>query len=288
MLITIFTPTYNRKHLLRGVYDSLCAQSVDSYVFEWLVVDDGSTDGTDELMKKLIVDSNISIRYLKKSNGGKHTAINLGTQQAHGELFWIVDSDDALPSDAIERVLNHIPEMRKNDAAGICGYMRHRDGQIIGNPRVEDTILASSIDMRYKMGIQGDMMEIFRTEILRQYPFPEISGEHFCPECLVWNRIALKHKLLLIPDLIYFRDYLDGGLTDNIVKIRMQSPIASMMTYSELFALDTPIKDKIKNGINYWRFAFCAKKRSVSLPLSTVLFAPIAYLMHLKDKKLLK
>ena len=93
--------------------------------------------------------------------------------------------------------------------------------------------------------------------MLREIPFPDIEGEKFVPEALVWNRIACKYKLRVFHEVVYYRDYLDGGLTDKIVRIRMTSPIASMMTYAELNSYDIPFMSKVKAATNYWRFRCC-------------------------------
>lgn len=258
--ITVFTPSYNRAHLLKVAYESLCAQMVDSdlgSLFEWLIVDDGSTDNTEEVVRGFVEDQKIAVRYFKKPNGGKHTAINLGAKEAKGELFWILDSDDSLPKNALSSVAECwkvLDKAQKEKLAGICGYMAHHDGTVIGSPVVETGTIASSIDIRHKLQISGDMMEIWRTDVIREFPFPEIKGERFCPEILVWNRIAKKYPLYMIPDVIYYRDYLDGGLTDNIMRIRHFSPLASMTTYAELYHASVPMKDRMKSAINYWRF----------------------------------
>lgn len=332
-MITVFTPTYNRAHLLSRVYKSLCeldfnsnlstellskSKSESESTFEWLIVDDGSTDNTEEVVSGFIQEGKIPIRYFKKQNGGKHTAINLGAKEAKGELFWILDSDDSLPKDALSVVAkwwdslddlnidsdvdidsderrSKSRSVSKSKIAGICGYMAHHDGKVIGSPIVEAGTIVSSLEMRHKLHVTGDMMEVWRTDVMREFPFPEIPNERFCPEALVWNRIATKYPLYMIPDVIYYRDYLDGGLTDNIVKIRMKSPIASMMTYAELFDVESnlnpnanlnfklPFKQKVKAAINYWRFAFCAKNRDVKIKGWGNLLAPLGWLMHLRD-----
>lgn len=286
--VTVFTPTYNRANLLPLLYESLCRQT---YVdFEWLIVDDGSTDNTEEIInKKLeIANSKFKVRYFKKGNGGKHTAINFGVKEAEGELFLILDSDDELPPNSIETI---VKEYNKVDGdktiGGICGYMSHKDGNIIGHPLVDSNV--NSIDLRYKLNVKGDMCEVFRTSVLRDYPFPEISGEKFCPEALVWNRIAQNYKLKVFPKVIYYRDYLEGGLTDNIVRIRMNSPIASMMTYQEMTEYKVPTCIKIRAAINYWRFKLCYHKQnssSVGIPKlqhKWNWFSPIGLLLHLRD-----
>lgn len=283
MKITIFTPTYNRGHLLYEAFKSLCNQTCKE--FEWLIVDDGSTDDTEEVVQSFLGKNCINVRYYKKENGGKHTAINYGVRKAEGELFWILDSDDSLPVDAVERVMGYVEQMKEIDAAGICGYMAHHNGKIIGNPVVREPCAVSSLQMRYEMNLTGDMMEVFLTSVLREFPFPEFDGERFCPEILVWYRIAQKYKLLLIPDVIYERDYLEGGLTDNIIKIRMQSPIGCMITYSELFNYKIPFLQKIKSAINYWRFAFCATERRVKVLSWGKLLAPLGWIMYINDKR---
>lgn len=297
--ITIFTPSYNRAHLLPRVYESLCKLDLHDppfvwkleEAFEWLIVDDGSTDNTEEVVNGFIQEGKISIRYIRKTNGGKHTAINLGAKEAKGELFLILDSDDSLPKNAIADVAKNwmrLSDSQKKSYAGICGYMAHHDGTVIGTPIVEGGTVASSLDMRYKLHVVGDMMEVWRTDVMREFPFPEIPNERFCPEALVWNRIANKYPLYIIPDVIYYRDYLDGGLTDNIVKIRMKSPVASMMTYAELNGYDVPFVQKVKAAINYWRFRFCTSGKAVGIGAIWHLLAPVGWLMHLRERRLMK
>ena len=287
MFIIVFTPTYNRAELLPRLFDSLCAQTRKG--FEWLIVDDGSTDDTQEVVEtfKNCDFAGFPIRYIKKENGGKHTAINLGVQEAQGELFFIADSDDTLPPDSIATVVKHyIPIQNNNCFAGICGYMKHSNGNFIGHPLLD--IDATSIEMRGKYNIKGDMMEVFKTTVLKEFPFPEISNERFCPEALVWNRIAQKYKLRIFAKAIYCRDYLEGGLTDNIVRIRMISPIATMMTYAEMTEYKgVLLKNKIRAAINYWRFWFCKKPGSTAPHISAKwLWAmPLGWLMHMRDLK---
>ena len=153
----------------------------------------------------------------------------------------------------------------------------------------EKILDTNSIDLRYRYHVVGDMCEVFRTKVLKEFPFPEIEGERFCPEVLVWNRIAKKYKLRVFHEVVYFRDYLDGGLTDRIVKIRMKSPVASMMTYAELIGSpEVPFVKKSKAAINYWRFRLCASGQTTypSLPFFWIFFFPLGYLMHIRDKNM--
>ena len=314
-MITVFTPAYNRAKFLPRVYDSLCKQTFKD--FEWVVVDDGSVDDTRSVVEQFSVlgfefsgnltqplntqhstlKTNLntqhstlntnSIRYYYQENGGKHRAINHGVKEAKGELFLILDSDDTLPERSLEWI-NHYYQQIKDDASfgGVCGYMAHHDGTIIGRGNEDEVLDANSIEMRYQYHIQGDMLEVFRTSVMREIPFPDIPGEKFVPEALVWNRIACKYRLRVFHEVVYYRDYLDGGLTDKIVKIRMTSPIASMMTYAELNGYDIPFRSKVKAAINYWRFRFCSDaKEKPALKWWYYWTMPIGYMKYVIDKR---
>ena len=259
-MITVFTPTYNRASFLRKQFESLSKQTLLD--FEWLIVDDGSIDDTRNIVEQIRISSLFKIRYFYKKNGGKHTAINLGVAKARGDLFLILDSDDELPPDALETLQKVFEPIKdKSKYGGVCGYIAHRDGRVIGHPLLSADV--STIDLRYKLHCFGDMSEVYRTEVLKEFPFPEIKGEKFCPEVLVWNRISQKYIVRVYPKVMYFRDYLKGGLTDNIIRLRMQSPYATMMTYAEMLKYkEVPLLGKIRSAINYWRFWCCRQDNS--------------------------
>ena len=289
-MITVLTPSYNRGDLLKNLYQSLREQIFDD--FEWIVVDDGSTDSTSEIITHFKEDKTIVIKYIKQSNGGKHTAINAGVKISTGELIIIVDSDDTLPKDSLLIINNQYLKIREDaTVGGVCGLMAHHDNIVIGNCNLLPQGNISSIDMRFKYGFLGDVCEVFKTDVLREFPFPEIYNEKFCPEDLVWNRIARKYTLYFFNQVVYYRDYLDGGLTSKIVKIRMKSPIASTICYGEMLDLDIPIKSKIKAAINYWRFYLCIKNKSKAekkiAPLWICLL-PVGLIFHIKDRLVTK
>lgn len=264
-LITILTPTYNRKDLLSRVFESLCNQSC--FDFEWLIVDDGSTDGTEQLVEtKFKKPSSIfDIRYFKKENGGKHTAVNVGVKNAKGDYIVILDSDDELTSDAIEIISKYSVDIKKQEILGGMAFlMKHKNGKLINkynkdifashNNYTIKYIDTSTIDIRYKYHVTGDICEVFKTNILRKFPFPEIKGEKFCPEVLVWNRIGQKYKLRYFEKVIYKRDYLNGGLTSKMVLIRRQSPTMACMCYKEMMHLQIPVIYKLKAMLNFLRY----------------------------------
>lgn len=296
--ITVLTPTYNRVSFLPRVFESLCKQTFQD--FEWVVVDDGSTDNTAEVVKRLREDNHSSVfpvRYYRKENGGKHTAINYGVREAKGELLFILDSDDWLPTNALEEVVREYAKI-KDDAsyAGVAGLDQFENGELIGGKLPQEGIDCNAIEIRFKHRVKGDMKEVFRTFVLRQYSFPEISGERFCPEQLVWFRIAQKYKLHYFNKSIYIVEYQAKGITAGITKVRMNSPIASCLTYGEMLRYKIPFLQKVKAAINYWRFWHCLNRKEGDqnrefLPVInrfwSVLF-PIGAMMHWGDIRNMK
>lgn len=297
--ITIFTPAYNRADLLKRLYKSLLLQ--DFKDFEWIIVDDGSVDDTSNVVDSLIKQhdsiSNFPIHYYQKENGGKHTAINLGVKYAEGELFFIADSDDFLPKDSLQIVHEEWSKIKHDESfLGICGVDADMTGKVIGSGLPKDYIDCHAWELSSVYKVTGDLKEVFRTDVLRQYPFPEIKGEKFCPEVLVWFRMARNYKMRFFNRIIYIADYQLNGITSSITRLRMNSPIGSMLTYSELVHYPLPFSDKVRNAVNYWRFRFClttANRKKLSqkkldiprISKKWFFFAPIGDLMHLKDKR---
>lgn len=149
---------------------------------------------------------------------------------------------------------NNGKEFPTKPFAGLSGIRITPDGQKIGGDANFVTIDATSMEIREKYHVQGDLAEVFRTEVLREIPFPEYEGEKFCPEAMVWNRIAQKYNLRFVHHGIYVCDYLPDGLTAKIVQVRHRSPLASMTFYSELFGYEETVWMKLRAAINFWRF----------------------------------
>lgn len=289
MLLTIFTPTYNRAYCLGVMYRSLCLQT--SKDFEWLIVDDGSSDNTKDMVESWISENIINIRYILQYNGGKHRAINRGVANAQGILFYIVDSDDYLPCHAVSNIRKHFEHIKnKSEFAGICGRRSYAGGSFIGDQSDFGVLECSNFDFRYKYKHYGDMAEIFYTSVMKEFPFPEIDGEKFCPEALVWNRISTKYIIRYFCESIYVGEYLPDGLTAKITRIRMESPVASTMCYSEMTrCAAVPFVQKAKAAINYWRFRLCRKDTRYPAISFVWLWAIIPGLfMHVNDLRLNK
>lgn len=285
IFITLLTPTYNRAHLLPALYESLLLQKRND--IEWIIVDDGSTDDTETVCQNFIDEHRLCIRYLKQENGGKHRAINHGILQSRGTLLFICDSDDTLPLGALELVERAFALIAdRPDFCGIAGLDQTPEGEIIGSGLPCSRLECNALDVRYRYGVQGDLREVYLTSILRQFPFPEIKGEKFCPEALVWNRIAKQYKLLYFNRPIYTVTYLTDGLTHRITQARMESPVATTTCYAETANAPIPFIYRVRAAINYYRFLPCLHhgQRAPHLNSHFLPLKPIGYLFHLLDK----
>lgn len=292
LFITILTPTYNRASLLPRLFDSLLRQTNKD--FEWIVVDDGSTDDTREVVANLKEKCGgaFPMGYVYKANGGKHMAINIGAERARGELLFIADSDDLLTDDALETVANSWHDISDDKSfAGIAGLDIAMDTrEVIGSGLPQEHIDCNAIDIRYRHHVTGDMKEVFRTEVLREFPFPEFAGERFCPEQLVWFRMARRYRLRYINKPIYIADYQPDGITAGITRARMRNPSASMLTYAELTECPVPFLVKVKAAINFWRFWHCRTATSVvpRVALRWHWLRPLGWMMHVRDGNALR
>lgn len=224
-MITVFTPVYNRAYIISQLYQSLLRQT--NYDFEWLIIDDGSTDNIGELVSRWIADTEeFEIRFYRQPNGGKHRAINRGVQLAKGDAFLIVDSDDHLTEDAIDTVYEYWTQVQdRTEFAGISGLRMHQNGQIIGGrPGFEEYVDATNLE-RSAYGLEGDKAEVYKTELLKGFPFPEFEGERFVTEAVIWNKIAYQgFKIRWFNKSIIICDYLEDGLTANGGGLFVQNP----------------------------------------------------------------
>lgn len=282
-MITVFTSTYNRAYILPYLYESLKRQTFQD--FEWIIVDDGSTDETKEIVAVWINKAQFPIRYIYTKNGGKHRAINKGLKVANGELFFIVDSDDSLTDTSLERINYYFQGIKGNpNYCGLSGLRISPEGKPFDLKRKFDTIDCSEIEIRKFLG--GDRAQIYLTDILRQYPFPEFEGENFISEGIVWSRMAQKYKVRFFNEGIYIAEYLSDGLTKNIRKKHRESPCGSMLMFKEKLLYDKFYIEKIKAGINYWRSSIGYRKkkeREVRLPWWGYLFYPAGLFFYYYD-----
>jgi glycosyltransferase involved in cell wall biosynthesis len=188
---TVFTPTFNRAHTLGRVYESLRAQSYRD--FEWVIVDDGSTDDTPALVASWQDEAELPIRYFRKPNQGKHTAFNQGVREAKGQLFLSLDSDDSCYPQALERFWHHwqsIPEDARPGFAALTALCEDENGNIVGQKYPKDVFDSDSSEIKHRYKVEGEKWGFIRTDILRQFPYPEPPGVTYVPESVAWIPIA--------------------------------------------------------------------------------------------------
>ena len=249
MKLTVFTPTYNRRELLTRAYKSLTKQTVKDFV--WLIVDDGSTDHTDDAVKKWIDEGIIPIRYHYRENGGKMRAHNTGVSLCDTELFLCLDSDDWLVEDAVESLL-HAYEDAGREYKGskpIGGVVAHKGksrDEILGSSDFPDTGVSTLYGL-YQRGFSGETTLMFRTEVLKLFPFPEIEGEKYVPEDYIYDKIDAVCVLAVLPRIITVCEIVDGGYTDNAKKLRREN-VNAFYLYFEQRAFITP------RGINRLKY----------------------------------
>lgn len=213
-LFTVFTATYNRAHTLHRVYDSLCQQTFRD--FEWLVVDDGSTDNTPALVEGWTRSAAFPIRYLRQANAGKHIAYNAALREARGTFMMTLDSDDACVPQALERLAYHwasIPADRRNEFSSVAGLCQDQNGKVVGDRFPSDPFDSNLRDCVFRYKLRGERAGAGRLEVLKQYPFPAIENTRFIPEGAVWLEIAKTYKIRFVNEVfrMYYADNTGAG-----------------------------------------------------------------------------
>jgi glycosyltransferase involved in cell wall biosynthesis len=222
--ITVFTPTYNRAYCLDQLYQSLCTQTSDD--FKWLIIDDGSTDGTGHLVKKWMDEERVEIDYHYKVNGGMHTGHNLAYSLINTELNVCIDSDDYMPINAIQLILEKWSNVNlKNRYAGIIGLDALEDGQIVGT-KVPDNITNGTLtDLYIKHKVKGDKKIILKTEVVNKYPFyPEFKNEKLVPLDVLYKLIEQDYLFIYVNEIYCIVNYQFDGSSKTIFKQYIQSP----------------------------------------------------------------
>jgi len=292
---TVFTPTFNRAHTLHRVFDSLVAQTYRD--FEWIVIDDGSTDDTQSLIKLWQQQADFPIHYHYQVNSGKHIAYNYAVKLAHGELFLVIDSDDGFVVNALESMLywwENIPSNQRNSFTGIVTLCQNEYGNLCGVPFAESPLDTNALDLRYKHKIRAETWGFHRTAVLKQFPFPEDANVRFVPENIVWDAIARKYKIRCInePLRIFYQD-LTVRLTkaDPKNKARVKHYFLQMLNRDFAYAIHDP-KSFIKWAVLYVRYSIHigdigfmqpSKFKNIGAYLLCILTLPLGFLVYFKD-----
>ncbi|MCD7881250.1 MAG: glycosyltransferase family 2 protein [Clostridiales bacterium] len=250
IFLSIVTPTYNRAPLLQNCFDSLKRQTDQD--FEWIIVDDGSSDGTEEAVGNMLKEeAGFPTVYVKKENGGKHTALNASHPYINGRYVLILDSDDTLTEDAVETVRKGWAHYDKDENVGVLTFLR---GKTKAQPLCISSFEYEPVDIMTaprKIVFSADCCEVIRTELFLKYPFPVYEGERFISECALWNRVSFTHKCVYINEVIYLCEYLEGGLTKSGKPLRIRCPRGGMFTSELRMDKKNRLTQRIKYGLLY-------------------------------------
>ena len=213
---TVFALAYNRGYCLHKCYESLLRQTCRD--FEWLVVDDGSTDNTRELVEQWIREDRIPIRYIYKENGGMHTGYNTAYDNIFTELAVSIDSDDYMTDDAVEIITERWRENKDEKYAGMVFLDITEDGNVIGT-KMPEMKSATVYDLYNRLGVKGDKKQVYRPELIRPFHSPVFPGEKLFPTCYKYFLVDLTHDMLVFNEPVCVVEYMPDGYTKNIIKL---------------------------------------------------------------------
>lgn len=252
-VITVFTPSYNRKHTLHRCYESLLKQSNKSFI--WMIIDDGSTDGTEELVRQWQMrDNGFEIQYVYKENGGLHTGYNKAIELCTTELMMCIDSDDYVAEEAIQTIILFWNAHGSDEYAGIVAPDKYENGEIIGDP-LPDQKSVNLIDLmcgKYKIN-NGDRENVVRTELYKSVAPMKSFGEekNFNPHYM-HLQISKKYDFLVLNEPLRVVQYQENGMTANIFRQYLNSPKSFAQSRRLYMTFEnTPLKFRIKTAIHY-------------------------------------
>ena len=298
-VFTVFTPTFNRALTLSRVYESLRLQTFRD--FEWLIVDDGSTDGTAELVTEWQAEADFTICYVYQENRGKLAAFNRGVQEAKGELFLTLDSDDACVPQALERLKYHwdsIPAEQKDKFSAVTVLCEDQNGKLVGDKFPRDVLDSDSIELYFKHDVKGEKWGFHRTDVLKQFPFPTVREAKFISEGVVWFAISRRFKTRFVNEIlrIYYTEDDSGNHLTSLSPITMFGrAFFHKYVLNELIGwwFSSPL-NILRSAINFSRYSFGLGKgpysqfrevRNVVAQFLVAISLPLAFAISLKDKQ---
>ena len=263
--LTIFTPAYNRADTLPRLYESLKRQT--SYDFCWMIVDDGSTDNTQEVVAEFKKNNNpFEIIYIKKENGGLHTGYNCAIEHSTTELMMCIDSDDFAPDDLVEKVVTFWKDNGSDEYAGIVGLDCYFDGKVIGDklPNQKSVNLIDLLLGKYNI-VNGDRANVVRTDLYKSVaPQESINAEKNYNPHIMHLKISEKYDFLVMNENLKFVEYQENGMTNSIFKQYLNSPNSFLAIRKYYLSLpDSSFKFRVKNVIHYISSSIHSNKKHI-------------------------
>lgn len=283
--LTVFTPTFNRATLLQSGYEALCRQTCKDFC--WLIIDDGSTDNTEEVVKRWVAENKIPISYVYKENGGLHTGYNKAIELMDTELCVCIDSDDRMPDDAVEKIVSFWKQNGSSKYAGIIGLDYFANGGPIGG-KFPDSLKVSHI-VHLDKWHSGDVKMVHRTELLKEVaPMPSYEGEKFFNPIYLFIKVDMKLPMLIMNENLCFVDYQDSNnsMSKNIMYQFVQSP--QSMKQLRLLHMGNKIespKSRFRHNVHYIAKCIMTKDgrwlENSPTKLMTFLAVPFGCLLYL-------
>lgn len=281
--LTVFTPTYNRAYCLNKCYDSLKCQTCKDFI--WLIVDDGSTDNTKELVNAWIKEDVLIIQYVFQENQGMHGAHNTAYELIDTELNVCIDSDDQMPKDAVEKILTFWEKNKSPELAGIAGLDADSNGKIIGTNFPDEVKFSTLFDVYHRYSVKGDKKLVYRSKLTKNYPYPVFEGEKYVGLAYKYNKIDLTHKLALLNEVLCIVEYLEDGSSRNMLKQYRKNPKG--FAFYRIENMKNPnagLIYKFKECIHYISSSFLANNRNFlkesPCKLLTVLAIPFGFVLY--------
>ncbi|TCN22187.1 glycosyltransferase family 2 protein [Mesobacillus foraminis] len=233
--LTVFTPTYNRAYCLGKCYESLVKQTCKDFI--WLIIDDGSSDGTKELVESWKKENKIDIKYVWQQNMGMHGAHNTAYELIDTELNVCIDSDDYMPEQAVEKIISMWEKDGSNKISGLIGLDAHTEGTIIGTKLPGQIETSTLFELYNKYGVTGDKKLVYRTELTKLYPYPLFQGEKYVGLAYKYYKLDQKYKMLLMNEVLCCVEYLEDGSSLNMLRQYLKNPKGFAFYRKELMKL---------------------------------------------------
>lgn len=289
-IITVITPTYNRAHILGNCYNSLINQTQKDFV--WMIIDDGSVDNTQQLIKEWQKENKIKIVYYKKNNGGKASALNLAFDKVQTSYLVCLDSDDTFEKNTIEIVLSKLEKIKDNcDYCGIIALRTAQNGSVLGGKEIPDGVFdikTPEIENVYK--INSEVICFFKTNVITKYRFPVIPNEKFISPAYLEYEVCRKYKFLVSKEVLCYCEYQEDGLTKNKRTVIKQNPIGYTIVKKQSYELSTNPLFKIKHGVMYICGSLLSNDKAIikNSPsrIMTIALFPIGWLIYILRYKL--
>lgn len=259
--LTVFTPTYNRAYCLDQLYNSLVKQTNQD--FEWLIVDDGSSDTTNSIVQLWIDENKIDIKYIYQENQGMHGAHNTAYNNITTDFNVCIDSDDYMPLDAVAIILKHTEHLDVQ-FAGIVGLDADKKGTIIGTTIPKHLVECTLNGLYENYGVTGDKKLVYRTDVVKKYPkYPIFKGENFVPLGYLYNLIDKDYLLKPINEVLVIVEYQEDGSTKNILRQYRKNPKGFAFARIEQMRFSSNVVSNIKNAIHIDSSILLSKEVSV-------------------------